>query len=166
MPDLLRPLWVRDGELGENTLIIRSDFKRTLGRIHLAIPRSTYRKWIGKGRVKGFDVLDADRGKVLGVPFADHVVLSQKEAEAAIRVPFMNDHCLAMALGVEINRKNFAVDATHQVEVEHRAVVPVFGQGEQKRCYRPGNQTVGGFTMRFRKVRKEKPRGGGRKSSH
>jgi hypothetical protein len=60
-----------------------------------------------------------------------------------------------MAIGVEINPKAFEPGQARRVELEHRAVLPVFGQGKERRCYRPLEQAVGGFTMEFRQGKKK-----------
>lgn len=151
---ILRPLWERDRALGQNTMLLKSDFGRNAGRVHIAIPRATFKRWIGKEGVKGFQLTDADRDKALGVPFVDHVVLTQRDPKAAFRVPFMDEHCLGMAIGVEIEPKAFEPGQVRRIELEHRVVAPVFGAGKDRRCYRPAEVPVGGFTLEFERAKK------------
>lgn len=142
---VLRPLWSRDKALGQNTLVLRSDLTRNAGRVHLAVPRKVFERYIRKDGVKGFEIIDKDRDRALGVPFVDHVVLSQKDAKAAFRLPFMDDRSLGMAIGYEVKPKSFEPGQVRRVELEQRTVVPVFS----KRCYVPKELPVGGFTVEF-----------------
>lgn len=146
---MLRGFWSRDKAIGRSTLQFRSDLSPKAGRIHLAIPRSTFYRYIGKEGVKGFEIIDKDRDKTLGVPFVDHVVLTQKSEKAAFQLPFMDDLSLGMAMGVEIEPKAFQPGDVRRIDVEHRTVVPVFGEGKGRRCYTPKEQAVGGFTTEF-----------------
>jgi hypothetical protein len=152
---LLRSFWTRDAAIGQNTLLLRAEAMKKFGRVHLAVPRATFKKWIGGPQgLKGFEILDRDCNKGLGVPFVDHVVLTPKDEKAAFRLPFMDEHALAMAIGVEVDPKRFQPGDVRRIELEHRAVLPVFGSGKEKRCYRPAEQAVGGFTIEVRRAAK------------
>jgi hypothetical protein len=152
---LLRSFWTRDSAIGQNTLELRTDFGRSAGRVHLAIPRATFKRWIGKEGVKGFQISEGDRDSKLGVPFRDCVVLTARDTKAAFHLPFMDEHALGMAIGIDVNPKGFEPGQTRKVEIEHRTVLPAFGKGKDKRCYVPREQAVGGFTMEFRQAKKK-----------
>lgn len=152
---ILREHWTRDGAIGQNTLVLRSELGRKAGRIHIAVPRKTFKRYFRKDAVKGFEVIDKDRDKELGVPFVDHVVLSQTSEKAALRLPFMDDRSLGLAMGYEVNPKAFEPGDVRRVELEHRAVVPVFGtKAATRRCYTPKELPVGGFTVEFANPKK------------
>ncbi len=147
---LLRTLRRSDTELGANTLVLRSDFARRAARVMLAIPRTTFERWIGKDGFRGFKVVDGDTRHKLRVPFEDHVLLAQSGDTDAIRIPYLDNHVLPMAIGVEMDVARLKPGTAHRVSIEHRALVPRFGRGKQQRCYTPEDAVVGGFTLEFR----------------
>lgn len=152
---LLREFWVRDSAIGQNTLQLRSDLTKQAGRVHLAVPRKVFERFIRKDGVKGFEITDRDCHRSLGVPFVDHVVLSQKDAKAALRLPYMDELSLGLAMGFEVNPKAFEPGEVRRVELEHRTVVPFFGSGKGRRCYVPKEVPVGGFTLEFASGKKK-----------
>jgi hypothetical protein len=150
LAELMRFLQPADREMGINTLVLKTDFPARAARIHLAVPRETYARWIRKGEVRGFKLIEQDCRDTLKVPFHDHVVLSHEGGEAAaLRVPYLGDHALPMAIGLEITDPELK-PGEHQVTVEHHAMVPRFGTGKASRCYTLEEHVVGGFTLLVR----------------
>jgi len=158
LASILREFWSRDQVIGQNKILLRSNFSRNAGRVHIAVPRQTFERWIGKEGVRGFKIADGERDRKLGVPFVDHVVLTPRETGASFRIPFMDEHCLGMAIGIEFNPKLLEPGSIYRTVLEHRAVLPTFGRGRDKRRYRPQEQSVGGFTLELRHPkRRERP---------
>jgi hypothetical protein len=155
---LMRIVRANDREAGMNTLLLSSDFAQHASRILIAVPRTIFARWVGKGGVKGFEILERDTHERFRVPFADHVILAQAGEEAGIRLPCLDDNILPMAVGVEIDEGKLKPDTIQRVSVTHRALVPRFGTGSQSRCYELVEAIVGGFTLEFRIHRSEAPK--------
>jgi hypothetical protein len=154
---MLAMLQANDLELGQNVLSFATTFPPKAARILLAVPRATFKRWLGKGGVKGFEIIERDSRERLRVPFDDHVVLAQRGRQDAIRVPFLGDNALPMAIGVEIDNDRLKPGAVHRVTVEQRTRLPYFGSGKQKRCYDVKETVAGGFSLEFR-VQGQSPR--------
>jgi hypothetical protein len=147
---LMRLVRSSDRDLGVNTLVLTTDFARQAARVLLAVPRTTFARWIGKEGVKGFEIVERDCREQFRVPFDDHVVLGQTGDEDGIRVPCLDGNVLPMAIGVQIDQAHLKPGTVQRVTLVHRAVVPRFGSGKQNRCYELETATVGGFTLEFR----------------
>ena len=67
----------------------------------------------------------------------------------AIALPFLDDHVLPMAIGLELDTTRLKAGNVHRVTMRHRTVLPEFGVGKTQRCYALKETVVGGFTLEF-----------------
>lgn len=156
---MLRGFREVDEELGINTLVVKNGLAEQGARVMIAVPQTTYRKWMRKNAIAGFEIVERDCRDKWRVPFVDHVVLRARGEKNGIRLPFLEDHALAMAIGVEIDPRRLKPGMVEQVVVEHRTTIPVFR--EKKRCWDVEDGVVGGFTLEFRFKKHEFPKKGG-----
>ncbi len=154
-------MWLRgfretDEAVGINTLILKNDLAEFGARVMVAVPIATYKRWVRKGAVQGFEVIARDCRDKFKVPFPDHVVLRAKGERNGIRLPFLEDHMLAMAIGVEVDPRRMKPGVKGHVTVEHVTTIPVFR--EKKRCYEVEPGVLGGVTLEFRFRKLEVPK--------
>jgi hypothetical protein len=140
---LLAHLQPNDRDLGINELIVETNLDEH-AKIVLAVPVQTFERWFHAGKLQGYTLQRQNSCDKYRVPFLDHVVLELDQRQNRIELPFLGDHVLPLAIGVQYDKKRFHAGAKAQVSVRHLSRLPVWKKG---RCYEIETVTIGGFTV-------------------
>lgn len=144
---LLAHLHPSDPDLGVNELIVHTDVDPQAAKIVLAVPKQTFARWFDQHQVRGYSISYQNQSDKFSVPFLDHVVLTMDQRQNRLLVPFLGEHVLPLAMGVQFDKTRFKDGSVVRVSIEHRSKVPVFNK---RPCYDAAEVVVGGFTVELR----------------
>lgn len=137
--------WRIDERLGMHRLIIRSNLPAGVMRLFLAIPKQSFKRWLGQGSIKGFKQVDQGYLPGLKTPFPENVILQLTEGENWIELPPLGEEFLAMSLGIEYSVSQLEAGQTGEISIVQETTVPKIDP--EKPCYEREQVIVGGFTL-------------------
>jgi hypothetical protein len=126
-------------------LIIRSNLPPGVIRLFLAIPKQSFKRWLGQGSIKGFRQVDEEYLSGRKAPFPENVILQLTEQENWLEIPPLGEEFLAMSLGIEYSVSHLEAGQTGEVSIVQETTVPKIDP--EKPCYEREQVIAGGFTL-------------------
>jgi len=144
--NLLAHLQPGDRDLGINELALHTDWDEH-AKLLLAVPIHTFDRWFHASKPQGFTVHRQNCSDKFRVPFQDHVILELDNRQNRFTLPYLGEHVLPLAIGIQYDKQRFKAGARARVSLQQQAMLPVWKKG---RCYEVEQVTVGGFTIEHR----------------